>query len=374
MKALFINLGVYTIYGATRSLSELTKHWTEKFDMMVPLTFPDHLLSFHDREKMEKVARESYGKNLDHIYFMWLPTKFPINVEYRDTFKWKIKHTLIYIFGLLNRKRIYRIIEEGNYDLIHLNSVILYPLLSEKYPMYIHIREIVDRNIRSVVQKLKLAKGIFFIDSANEIPFAGYLDQMRCTTMINPFDMSRVREVHGNLLKRQMGLMEEERVFMIAGNVSAIKGVDFVIQSFVRTSIQGRLLIVGAGDGEYVEKCKNIAKGDKRIMFCGERKDMIPLFAICDYVVRGDAVFGFGRTNYEALYAGRSVITPGRQDNIETICHYNEYKEHIFFYEPRSMESLINCLKECSLKEIKYGEPIDTSITYAKEFLRFVKK
>ena len=92
MNTLFINLGLKTVYGATRSLSELTKKWPYKFDMIVPYEFPGDL--FHKRyiKSLLVEARKSYGDNLRNLYFFWLPQKFPIYMEHIDTIKWKLKH------------------------------------------------------------------------------------------------------------------------------------------------------------------------------------------------------------------------------------------------------------------------------------------
>lgn len=374
MKTLFINLGVKTIYGATRSLSELTKRWPEKFDMIFPLDFPDDFPIPRKKQELILEARNSYGKNLENVYFFWIPSLFPINVEYRNTLKWKVKHSIIYMLGLFSRRKVYKLIEKQNYGFIHLNSVTLYPLLSSKYVMYIHVREVVDRYQRIVSKHLEKARGVIFIDRATETPFCFNKSNLNSIVLINPFDMSGVSTVNKQEVKKQYGIAENEVVFMIAGNVSSEKGIDFVIEAFCETCVKGKLLIVGSGDEKYIEKCKRVSRNDSRIIFCGEKRDMLPLYRICDYVIRGDKIFGFGRTNYEALFSGKNVITPGDEKDAEKVYEYDEYKKYIFLYKPRDKDELKKTINICGSREMVCGEIINTSDEYVGKFISFVKK
>ena len=375
MKALFINLGTKAVYGATRSLSELTKKWPEKFDMIVPYEFPKDFFNKKDKSKHLEEARESYGNNLRYLYFFWLPQKFPIYMEHRDTIKWKLKHQVfVYILGVLNKRKIFELIEKNNYDFIHLNSLTLYPLLSKKYNMYLHVRCIMDRDFKRVSSKIKDAKGIVFIEESVMTPFEAEIESLNYIKLINPFDMTRVNEIDTHKVREQLGITEEETIYMIAGNVSSLKGVDFVIKAFRDVDAKIKLLVVGDGDEDFCNYCRELAKGDNRILFVGEWQDMTPLYAISDYVVRGDCQFGFGRTCYESLLSGKGIIVPGFDKDVNKVQNYDLYKDRIFFYEPRNIEALKSVVN-ISAKYKQRGLVAGTNTEeYYQNFMQFVTK
>lgn len=375
MNALFINLGLKTVYGATRSLSELTKKWPYKFDMIVPYEFPGDLFHKRDIKSLLVEARKSYGDNLRNLYFFWLPQKFPIYMEHRDTIKWKLKHRVfVYILGLLNKRKIYELIEKNEYDFVHLNSLTLYPLLSKKYNMFIHVRCIMDRDFNRVLSKIKDAKGIIFIEESVKTPFEAEIECLNYITLINPFDMTRVNEIDTHKVREQLGITEEETIYMIAGNVSSLKGVDFVIKAFKDVAAKARLLVVGDGDEDFCNYCHELAKGDNRILFVGEWQDMTPLYAISDYVVRGDCQFGFGRTCYESLLSGKGIIVPGSVNDAPRIQNYDLYKDRIFFYEPRSIEALKNAINMSSGLKQRDISAVTNTEEYYRKFMDFVTK
>ena len=373
MNSLFVNLGTKAVYGATRSLSELTKRWPEKFDMIVPYEFPEDLFHKRDIKTLLIEARKSYGNNLRNLYFFWLPQKFPIYVEHRDTLKWKLKHCVfVYILGLLNKRKIYELIEKNEYDFVHLNSLTLYPLLSKKYNMILHVRCIMDRDFKRVTRKTKNAKGIIFIEESVKTPFEAEIESLNYITLINPFDMTRVNEIDTHKVRERLGITEEETIYMIAGNVSSLKGVDFVIKAFKDVAAKARLLVVGDGDEDFCNYCRELAKGDNRILFVGEWQDMTPLYAISDYVVRGDCQFGFGRTCYESLLSGKGIIVPGAVNDAPRVQNYDLYKDRIFFYEPRSIEALKNAINmSFGLKQRDISAVTNTE-EYYREFMDFV--
>ena len=375
MNALFINLGLKTVYGATRSLSELTKKWPEKFDMIVPYEFPGDLFHKSDINSLLVEARKSSGDNLRNLYFFWLPQKFPIYMEHRDTIKWKLKHQVfVYILGVLNKRKIFELIEKNNYDFIHLNSLTLYPLLSKKYNMYLHVRCIMDRDFKRVSSKIKDAKGIIFIEESVKTPFETEIESMNYITLINPFDMTQVNMIDIPDEREQLGIAEDETIYMIAGNVSSLKGVDFVIKAFRDVDAKIKLLVVGDGDEDFYNHCRELADGDSRILFLGEWKDMNPLFAVTDYIIRGDGQFGFGRTCYESLLSGKGIIVPGSDKDANKVQNYDLYKDRIFFYEPRNIEAL-KSIVNISTKYKQRGLVAGTNTEeYYQNFMQFVTK
>ena len=296
-------------------------------------------------------------------------------MEHRDTIKWKLKHQVfVYILGVLNKRKIFELIEKNNYDFIHLNSLTLYPLLSKKYNMYLHVRCIMDRDFKRVSSKIKDAKGIIFIEESVKTPFETEIESMNYITLINPFDMTQVNMIDVPDEREQLGIAEDETIYMIAGNVSSLKGVDFVIKAFRDVDAKIKLLVVGDGDEGFYNHCRELADGDSRILFLGEWKDMNPLFAVSDYIIRGDGQFGFGRTCYESLLSGKGIIVPGSDKDANKVQNYDLYKDRIFFYEPRNIEAL-KSIVNISTKYKQRGLVAGTNTEeYYQNFMQFVTK
>ena len=57
------------------------------------------------------------------------------------------------------------------------------------------------------------------------------------------------------------------------------------------------------------------------------------VYALADYVLRGEAYPCVGRTIYEALYAGCGVIIPGSPAN-HTLFEYERFAPRVHFYPP----------------------------------------
>ncbi len=57
------------------------------------------------------------------------------------------------------------------------------------------------------------------------------------------------------------------------------------------------------------------------------------MFALADYVLRGEPYPCVGRTIYEALYAGCGVIIPGAEAD-HALFEYERFASRIHFYPP----------------------------------------
>ena len=374
MKSLFIIHSTNTIYGAARSLSTVTRNWDDEFDIILPKDFPRDIFRKKSRYN-EDDFRQFYGKNLQNIYYMWLPFSFPIDVEYKETLKWKVKYRVNYLLGKLFCGRIKKIIRSNSYDIIHLNSLILFPLLKKKQPMYIHVREVANAGkirMKLMARKLMQARGIVFIDYATQKPFGSVLKDTPSIVLNNPFDMRGIEQLDKGKIRKRYGIYPDEVVFTIAGNVSEFKGVDFVIKSFVKTNMKAKLLVVGSGGEEFIEKCKGIIGSDSRVIMIGEISDMYPIYAISDYIVRGDDQFCIGRTIYEGVYAGVGVIIPGKETNQKDVFQYEEIKDRLFFYTPRSEEELKSVFEKCDIIDDSMRIGKSNVPEYLEKFNEFV--
>jgi hypothetical protein len=85
-----------------------------------------------------------------------------------------------------------------------------------------------------------------------------------------------------------------------------------------------------------------------RVFYLGEVPNLVStgFFKSIDYLVRADSTFRTGRTVYEALFAGKAVILPGNQSDLEDDKNLAEFCGRVFFYDPLSADGLIESFKQ----------------------------
>lgn len=320
LKLLFVNHSL-KLGGSTRSLRELIRNSGQPCDLVVPA----------DERAMDDAAIRAYfGPNVQRIVRWWLPFELCYRGRpslARSGYRWLGLAAL----WRLTRARFYRFARAGGYDAIHLNSVVLHPMVRADLPFVVHVREIVDLDLRRVRASLARARGVIFIDEASRAPFRD-LALAHALVLNNPVDMTGVGAPPADAAARLGGDPVRLTVFTMLGVLIPEKGVDRVIRAFRATPAPDtRLVIVGGGEQE--PTLRRLAAGDPRIVFWGVERDVEPLFALSDYVLRGEAYPCVGRTIYEALYAGCGVIIPGSEAD-HTLFEYERFAPRVHFYRP----------------------------------------
>jgi len=345
LKILFINHSSNTIYGAAKSLQYILKNYECEFDYVYPNSF------FHpvSKEVMKKYIGQRNISN--RIYCLYLPFASGVCMDNKYNLKEKIYLKIKKVFEILDLFKLNKIIKNGNYDYIYLNSLVLYPMISKKKKFIIHLREVFTGNDKlyiNVNNKLEHANKIIFIDEATRGPFKNL--KTKNLVLNNPFDMRIVDTVIIDevLNKYNIQSPKDKTIFSILGIISYDKGIDFLINAFKKSQRQDCiLLIVGDGNADYVEYCKNLARDDKRIMFLGETKKSEEIYAISDYIIRADLFFAIGRTVYEGLYSGCDIIMQSdKDDDINKIFEKELFVERIHFYGTRNIGSLVNLINK----------------------------
>lgn len=134
-------------------------------------------------------------------------------------------------------------------------------------------------------------------------------------------------------------------------------------------------MIVGKGsDSRYEKYCKKLATDDARIIFWGEEPDILKIYALSDYVVRGEIAFRIGRTIFEALYSDCDVIVPGEMNAIAKIEAARSYAQKIHAYKPRDTESLRTTLESVALNKIKKKSFHSNVPLYANNFSTYMRE
>lgn len=369
MKALFVlHEGIF-IYGANRSIAGVLQNLEYDYDLLICKSFT--------RKVDEGELRQLLGRHLKNIYTVWMPR---YRCQYYDKVSLfsECSHVVNNIMAFFCKKKRTRIIRQGGYDYVHLNSLVLFPMIDENARYIVHAREIINpqyRRMEQFIRAMERATGIIYIDEATRIPIEAVMSNKRAMVLNNPFDMTWVADADYEDSLRKCGVARTNTVFAMLGQVGDNKGSKFVIRSFMRhANPDSRLLIVGNNDHAYGRECEKMTKDDGRVIFCGEMKNTGSIYRISDYIVRGEPQFCIGRTIYEGLFAGAGVIIPGHETDVEKMQSGDELRDKIHFYEPESEDSLAAVIQECSHVKQTDREFRSNIGYYMERYNRFIDK
>ena len=365
MKILVIMHANNLLYGAGKSLVNWVTNTNIEIDVLRPKAFP--------RSVKEEVIRQGFGNNVKEIYTMWLPFSRCYSGRMHVSKLGFLYQKMNNILWRMNRKKVKNLMKK--YDKVYLNSLVLWPLISSKGNYYIHIREVFEgsnRLFKEVLKSLRDAKGIIYIDHATYEVFKNY-NLKNEIVLNNPFDMRNVKFIQKDKIKKNLELKENKKIYSIIGMIYEQKGVEFVIDGFVKADIDAYLLIAGKKKGQYAQKCIKKAEKYNNIIFLGEIEDINKIYAISNAVIRGEKFFCVGRTIYEGLYSGNDVIIPGNEQDIERLPNIEKCKENIYFYEPRNVESFVEALKKAEKKKEGRRIYISKVEEYTNKILKFME-
>lgn len=359
-KGLFVTHDV-SLYGASRSLQTLLGGLE---DTDIDMVLKKRLRGSRDLKEVNKF----FHNKAQQIKEFYLPHP---NI-YKGS-EWKEYIVKINDFCWKSNARFfYNFVQKNNYDFIHLNSIVLHQLIREDLPFFIHVREIFNNQDPAVLDSLKKARGVIFIDEATEQPFKS-LGLTNSTILNNPFDMRHLQEMNADLIRSTYDL-KGKAVFSIIGNIAPIKGVSIAIKSFKKISNPNAVMfIVGNSNNEaYLNSCKELAGGDPRIIFYGEEPEIGKIYAISDYILRCDPQFCVGRTVYEGLYAGCHVILPGHEHDRGALFEVGAFNKSIALYPPQDINALATLIEEKSKSKILNRNFSSNITSHLEQFNEFI--
>lgn len=369
MKALFVLHEALFIYGANRSIAGVLQNLEYDYDLLICRSFT--------RRGDEAELRQLLGNHLRNICTVWMPR---YRCQYYDKVSLysECSHIVNNMMAFFSRGKRKRLIRQGGYDYVHLNSLVLFPIIDSNARYVVHAREIINpkyRRIRQFVRALEQAAGIIYIDEATRIPIEKIMKNDRKLVLNNPFDMKWVEKADYEESLQKCGVTRENTIFAMLGQVGDNKGSQFVIRAFLRhNNPTSRLLIVGNNEHAYGNECRRITKDDNRVIFCGEMKDTGCVYRISDYIIRGEPQFCIGRTIYEGLFSGADVIIPGQETDLAKMQAGETLREKIHFYEPGSEESLAETIGKCSLVKQENRDFRSNIEHYMEQYNQFIQK
>lgn len=355
------------LYGASRSLKLLLSRFAEGEVDLVVARRP--FRSAFDEERI----RSWFGPAVRRIRSFYLPLDYCYRGQPGPRALRRLYEALLRMLWMLHRKPFLRMLEDGGYTVVHLNSLTLHRLITPGGPWVLHVREILDRDTPAVRRSLESAAGVIFIDQTTQEPFRS-LVLRRQIVLDNPIDMM-ARQQSAGAPERSFGFDPERcTVFSMIGKITDDKGVAFVISCFRRlASSDARLLIAGGGeDRKAIAACRKAADGDPRIQFLGEDPDIERMYRVTDFVVRGEPYFCAGRSVYEGFYAGCGVIVPGDAAQVPLLAEYARFRDRVHCYAPRSEDALLACMRSLAGVKVRRGEPrsnVDDQVRLFRGFI-----
>lgn len=361
MKILIVNHDISN-YGAATSLSLMLRNNPHiEFDMIV---------NNKAKDKADRIKQKFNVRNGKIYYFnLWLDmscfvggyrAKRSFYEEVRYQLKIK-KDYLRYLFLLKNK----------NYDLIYINSIVLYKYIVNFKKCLIHIRERYEDNGKPIIKYINKASGVVFIDNSTYFPFSKYINSP-FRIINNPVDMTILKKrVAG---KKIHGVNTvHNTVFSIIGQVNKKKGVYDIIKAFHEAKDRKiRLLVVGNCKISFLAELKVLSNNDERIVYLGHHNDIAEIYNITDFLIRGERYQCIGRTMLEALFSGCEVLVPGTRSYKEFNDCLNKFSDKIHYYPPCNFNSLKNLIADCSGRKINeriYRSNVSEHVNNINDFM-----
>jgi glycosyltransferase involved in cell wall biosynthesis len=249
--------------------------------------------------------------------------------------------------------------KKNNYDFIHCNSVVTIGFLNrlkrfgflKNLNTILHVRELLVNSLPLKYKKrLNQINRFICISDDTKHALTKVLSKKKktCVDVINnPFNPGSFKLS----TKIQNKLKKNITYFALAGLVTEGKGVEFVLDSFLKAKLAKSILLV-VGYGNDFKKLVKKFKRENNIKFLGEIKNLglTNFYEKIDFLIRGDKTTGVGRTVFEALYSGCKIILP-KYNNDKLDRNLKNFKNEIQYYTPRSKRQLIKLFQ--SIKRTK---------------------
>jgi glycosyltransferase involved in cell wall biosynthesis len=348
--------------GAARSLREIIRNWDVDADLAVP--------KWANADDDSEI-RAFFGPRVKRIHHVWLPWsevyvgRPPIRLSART-------HLVFPVAWRAQQASFEKLVRAEKYDGVHLNSLVLHPMLRADIPATFHVREILAEQHERVRADAARARGVVFIDEATKKPFEPRLPPKHIV-LNNPVDMTGIGTLPPDVERKLGGKLDDLTIFTMVGTLNDEKGVPFAIEAFRQVkSPNVRLVLVGSTPPILADRIRALAAADKRIILWGEERAIESIYTVTDYVVRGEPYHCVGRTVYEALYAGAGVVIMGNREQ-HGLFEYDRFADHIHFYPPRDARAFADVIEGLAGKKRGNKRGESNVDRYIVDFDRFIR-
>ncbi|WP_407306622.1 glycosyltransferase [Desulfosporosinus sp. SB140] len=181
-----------------------------------------------------------------------------------------------------------------------------------------------------------------------------YIDGMG----VNPSRCKSVSPHEKSELRKQMGFLPDDFLFVYAAEFSKRKNHNLLINAFAKCKLE-RAHLVLAGDGRTLEDCRKLAKEigmSNNIHFLGYVNDVPALYTKCDVAVSTSLIEGLPFNIIEAMGCRLPVVVSEIKGHRELV----EENTNGLLFQSQDEKGLISCLKSiytCSQEQrIHYGQ------------------
>lgn len=334
---------INSTYGAATSIRNHFKCFVEEKSVS--------FLHIYRKGVFLKKQQENFValSNMDDLRKIWLPIDTRAYAHSSPGLLKEIYGTIFpNLMAKIFKRRLIFYLESSGADVIHLNSVVLWPMVDiiKDIPslcnakIIMHVREMWDANgIAYATRSLSKVDSFIFIDDAVKNTMLQYfpsLKKIHTNVVQNPFKSNE------RVDKKIVGMLSGKYFnFAVTGIIGEDKGVGFICKVYSQYRPPNSQLFVIGKENSLSRKLKK-KYGRNGINFTGEIEKLGErgAFNYIDCVIRGETEFCTGRSTYEALYAGGFAIIPGKSSNVVEDKQLSKFKNNIFCYEPRSEISL----------------------------------
>ena len=352
IKYLFIShVSLSSSYGAGQSaqllLSILSKINNNNIHVIEIQTIKNFLKSiFGDKKNYKKEVMplpwvNNFDGSLDHKHSIWEKTKLLIQNK----------------FSMINARIELRcIVSDQEFKIIHLNSLVLIPILSllDNRPdvkKICHVREVCinEKITRKLLHKVDL---FICIDKTTRDRIVQIYNIPANKLKIIPNPVSEAPSV----IKTKIKPVVEPLNVGLVGQIFPHKGHEFVLNCFsMLPENEFKLIIVGEIESNaYASSLVQKTYAAKNISWIGHVNNFYNNggYEQFDVLLRADPDHRVGRTMYEGLISGNVLITPLRKDEKITDPLLLKFRKNIVTYEPNNNVDLIKSLN--SIKESEF--------------------
>lgn len=345
---------------------------------------PDDCIIIHAKTK-----EETNEKNDVYYCFREKVKFYEFNIPFSPVFKGSSSNIFINLYQNYNEiiscllfiLKYNKILKRENITVVHLNSIVLWPLLlvlPTSIKKVIHIREVPNNSLESRIAIFIIKRNATKIISIDPISNIHFSKSSKSIVILNPFTMSTSRFLRRSKksIKSEMGIHQNKFIVSIIGRVEKMKGFDFFIKIVKAMEHNENLLFLIIGN--YYEECGkkyiDLLQNQSNVKILGVHNDVTKFYAITDVVIRCEDYLPLGRTVWEGIFAGGIALVPvNSRDDISVIQEY--LGKYIYTYQALNVDSCIETLTEIIKKfpdtVIDSGYPsTDNVATSAEQFYR----
>jgi glycosyltransferase involved in cell wall biosynthesis len=280
---------------------------------------------------VEKLDRKDYDVSLmcssEGLWVRRALQLKQLNLIFIDELTRKIS----FIYDIIAFWRIYKIIKQGRFELVHTHSskpgflgriaaklagvpVIVHTI--HGFPFHDFMNPIV-KNTYIIIERLlsKFSDKLITVSRLN-LEKAVKLKLAERSKFVNVYsgiDFEKFEvEVDVDAKKEELGILNGHKVVGMVGRFSVQKAPMDFIQAIPRVlEVKKDVRFVLVGDGELKQEIYELADKlgiDSKLMFLGFREDVPELLRVLDVFVLTSLWEGLGRSLTEAMYTGRPVV------------------------------------------------------------------